>query len=1663
MSFSSNLKKIILKKPILVSSLDNPSVSSGVFVQNNLVGEDILQQLKSAETEFKNFSPRLINWVEPYTISGVVKTLFYTEVNSGLSVGDRVFIINGNYDSNELIKKDKYKKGRDGYKILYIDRCAIVLDIDYNGISPFNEHKQDDFVNVYYIRNKQDFQHANRQITTKNGIFDYKFNPYNNNLIYADQDYFAETGWGETLGLTGSPGFYVKNGTYSWTNITSQFTSGSFSIAISATYSSNRLKVHNYSFTYSIGPAVVEFKEDFVYVWDMAPEPDAIAGTYSTWINDPTYNKAIITRGNFRDGNFKGIWNTGLFGTSNKRINWKGVTSKWNNGTLLNTKWLEGVIDSKFTLPESYVTEFDEYGLPAQKVTGPNNNGKGYNFIISSELLNSSIVNGTIIDTTIGSTPTYSLIENYLLSATTSYDNQIQQASFESCRFLGGYVNNADLKNTRSINTYFNNVKSINSNYRISIMKNSTYLSDDIIKILGYDEFNYNLIPTITGASHKVYKFYISQASYQRLKLRDRFYFKGIKFNNNSSYPLNFFDKRFRVSSWSEYYDDLSPTQSFYKRGIECGAFLSSPSDNSYQYNNSLGGGTVIIATSSNQEYSVDIVFSTNDKLNIPITDLDFNQSSSSTITYPNDTIFIQYFDTPVVYSENLAPAGYYDGRPYYILTNGTTSPYSYLFYTASNNRWEHWQYFDPISGNTFGSDFYRTLSVTTSIPDSSTVSWVVAVDVNQGVINSVPHTQGSLTLPTSLGNTIDISNACILDSDFESGLFETSNWNSGSHMNYNNDVNMTIDSSVGKYYNITVATPSQSLLVTTNYDQFFVESGESCLSPGNIVYLNAVDYDTKGRIDSFTISATGSGYITSNSLTSYGGSGNGLIIDINSTGGGIDSATISYGGLGYQIGDAITINSGNSDAQIIVLSVTGSITRLPDTYKITANISGVLALKEIVTGSYSIIESLLSNGLSYTSNAHNRWGYIYKAKFKKSKIKSGIFRRSYLSESLIENDDYDETDKSFANLEGIRKLLISDSIFSDNSNILSRATYMNSAFVLGSDLQTGGIIFNSIWNGPTFSNGTFKQGRWIDGVFKNGTFYNSRSFNNSPTASYPYFYTERSKNYWTEGLTDNVLCNDRYSWQNGTFLNGDFYKSDWEGGIFKNGKFYFSKFYGGTISGGVIGEDSIQSSDTQVYNATVSFTTVENATFYAIDTSYYQSTPANINWYDGIFNAGVFGSDMLQPTYNSAIWYDGIFNNGQFISNARWKDGTFNGGKFTSGFGWTMSYSPIITDYTWEEGTFNGGEFGNAQTATNSTWFGGVFNGGIFEGRLWNNGIFTGGDFLGSGLTAIGGLSSSNASSFVDSFIANFYGYWRNGYVSNMKDQYATEQAFYTELVSSKSFIPKTPIHKMENMLWVSGTFSHSRVDMKNSVWLNGAFEKGKMTNSSFNPFVKRNGSILPSFNLDDDNCYWENGNFDGGDFYISEFQNGRFIIGTAYGMVFKNGISNYMNAFNVFWENGTWKNGNWYGSYFQYDNLVTDEFTKQILYRGMSWSATNDCHIWNIFKDQTDDDSEITQSTTTLISGNLREELSAGPLLPILSIPSDISLKTNILKIGTSELGLNIYTFNYIGDNDVYQGVIAQDLIETEFEDALIIDDNGKYLVDYSKIDVEFKKINI
>jgi len=87
----------------------------------------------------------------------------------------------------------------------------------------------------------------------------------------------------------------------------------------------------------------------------------------------------------------------------------------------------------------------------------------------------------------------------------------------------------------------------------------------------------------------------------------------------------------------------------------------------------------------------------------------------------------------------------------------------------------------------------------------------------------------------------------------------------------------------------------------------------------------------------------------------------------------------------------------------------------------------------------------------------------------------------------------------------------------------------------------------------------------------------------------------------------------------------------------------------------------------------------------------------------------------------------------------------------------------------------------------------------------------------------------------------------------------------------------------------------------------------------------------------------------------------------------------------------------------------------------------------------------------------------------------PSDKRLKKNITYSHTLPRGLKIYTFEFIDEftegqkqknNEDYfgkwQGVLAQDLIDTEYEDCINLRDDGFFEVNYTKLNLELTKIN-
>lgn len=1364
---------------IITKKLDFSRINLDSSPPSNLV------RLSPTNESSKSASPRLLNWVEPTIISGYTKSTFYTDVDGNFKKGDRVFIINGNYDSDALIDIDKYKRGRDGYKIIDIDRCKITLDIDYTGELPYIEDSIDNFIKIFHVRNQREFDYINSQFISRDSYVN-KFEIYQNNFIYVDSNYIGlGSGIGQNGGVSGS-GFWYRTGT-TWNLITNDLLTNSlfFQSLLSTNFQNNgRIKIINSKFNYS----GKEWRESNIYKFDT---------NLNEWIVDSRYMRPFITKSNFRRGNFKGSWNKGIYGSYDEKIKWMGDESNWLNGVTINTEWVKGVINSNYIPSTSYFAEFDEFGIPVQKVNVTNNRGFGYNYFIDMDISSSIINNGNYIGCNIGSaSATFSAVEGYYQGWNSLMQNIVNMGEFTSCNFESSFLRNSVVKSSKLDNSHIESSKSINSYFNNSVFYRSNYDSDNIIKIRDYDEWSVNIDPYSTSNGYKVYKFYISESDIERIKSLNKFTIKGLKISKDDYYSLNyegilnFFDRAFILDSYRDT-DDVTPsalngtTQTY--RDIICK--VSTSAENTYKLSSYYSGGSYsLAATSSNDKVmpSIDII------LRI-------------------DSIF-----------------GNHD--------------YNMVFPTS---------------------------------PTSSTL------------------------------NNVDISSAYIIDSYYDSGLFEQSNWNSGYLYNYNLDNRI-----LGQF-----------------------ENGQLSISfTGSQIYLQVPDNSTKGIKDNY-----------------------------------------------FNIGDIVYLNGVDYNNGYTVTS-------LPSIYKISdINVGDPLhislELTEFLIGTAtSIISSLTSSGAFLTSPdgltssiiGTNRYNFLHKTSISNSVIKNGIIRRGYINRTKIEYDKFNNSDYRFDDKVRLKDLMIINSLFKNSENIIKSGLIVDS-YVNGSNNNwLNGILWKSIWENGIFNNGVIRDSNWISGTFKNGMFFNSKSS----------FFTNIGKAYYKSGnIQNSSLNNIRNVWENGIFEDGDFYESIWENGIFKNGRFYKSSWVGGTFENGIFGNAKFNSTDNNFYAGTFSNGVVVNSNFYSgltnidpiIAPTSYPSTFNGIHWINGVFQSGIFRNDVSNPTA-SAIWYNGTFNGGDFTNTSIWLNGTFNGGKFTSYYGCTAVISNTQSDYGWRNGIFNGGEFGTKDGLTNSTWWTGEMYGGIFRGKVWNNGILISGEFQGGAtVSCVGGVSASNASIFVDGFSYSYYGLWRDGYVTDVKDKFIRDKEIFTDIIrftDEPKFSERVNRSKaiIKDALWINGTFSHRNGETDNVVWLDGTFDCGKFKNSSFNPYVKRNGSTQSSFNLNDSTCIWKDGSFDGGDFYISIWEKGSFIIGTAYGMLWKNGVTNYMNAFNVCWEDGLWRNGNWYGSSFTFDGYVNDDFTKQILFRLMNdCTGTSSCHIWNVFEDTSEEEVLFTNATAS------------------------------------------------------------------------------------------------
>jgi hypothetical protein len=80
---------------------------------------------------------------------------------------------------------------------------------------------------------------------------------------------------------------------------------------------------------------------------------------------------------------------------------------------------------------------------------------------------------------------------------------------------------------------------------------------------------------------------------------------------------------------------------------------------------------------------------------------------------------------------------------------------------------------------------------------------------------------------------------------------------------------------------------------------------------------------------------------------------------------------------------------------------------------------------------------------------------------------------------------------------------------------------------------------------------------------------------------------------------------------------------------------------------------------------------------------------------------------------------------------------------------------------------------------------------------------------------------------------------------------------------------------------------------------------------------------------------------------------------------------------------------------------------------------------------------------------------------LISVIPTVSDLRLKQGIRQIGFTAHGLPYYSFRYLGQPGVYEGVMAQEVLAV-VPDAVVLGEDGYLRVNYEMLGVPFRRIH-
>ena len=1509
---------------------------------------------RNIEETNESFSSPLVNYVESNEIDGVQWTRFYTRVDTNLEVGDKVFIVNGNYDSYELILNYEYSQGSTGYNILEINTTSITLDIEWTGDLPWEKDPFDDYIKIYSSDNTQRTQYEVQQ--SKYYPFKYIFGyRANNNILFSSSV--------NEFRVADSSNYTTFN---DWIDVTTELLSDSLStLSISGqsiTPNNGKLLIMD-SFTYG----GKDYDKGYVYTFDG-----------NEWVKDVKHRRSFLSKSNFRSGSFNdGDFNDGIFGNIEETTIWNS-NGKWNNGLLFNSVWESGVMNSKsdtINKPNHYTSL--ENGEIKQITDFNNNDGFGYNFAFDSIFSGGTINNINSDNCNSGNyTNPTNLVSRYLTNPNDNFNFGVTlngrwvNSHIENNLIRSGLYEFSVIENSLSTNGRFSDTDikysvisgSMEGMGKINILNSEKlftagqYIEEDPFSPGAYNN-NDNLIIN--------YKFYVSERNYQRIKAGSEILLNDLI--TSSSDILNFFDNNLYLGVDK---DGNLYVADNYGEKREVSVQLNSREQNANK--------RVLTTIGGAPQYPLQ---ETTNPVGLPSLDIfihfpnngDLNNDLTS---YLNGSSFDKNFRQDIT---DVTQATLQLGRFEKSIFNGGNWEASKVNNPDYQIRRDGSG--DYLEGSFSGTDLTLTLDEFTGIfkPNQLEVGDIVYLsNISYDLGGTVLPVDGTYSIAT-YSTTPDLE---VVLQDFGSQSIAGSYSAGGDFISSFIDNNGTYSLSdsqesftsihLEKIQNTEINRGfiKRELLVNDTFtNDDFVQQTELDIRNVNLLKVSEVTLTDVNDIqaNSGLFIRT---FIRDNEWD------NGIIYqsvlkDLNFNNGIIK--------------DSRWLSGTFSDGQFIeskrtIISSTSSLSQVFTNIDIES---------EWYDGTFNdgeFFDSIWTNG-------EFNGGKFYNSIFAAGVWNDGVFGDISFSNQSNKFGDATQTHRSVNTL--------GNSVPVWNDGTFNKGEFgLKSPSTLGTMSVPDPLISNITWNDGIFNDGTILSYSptssviWNDGTFNNGDIigyvqWNDGTFNNGKfRSSWGTGYGTQSSNYaWKDG----IFNGGRFGEPEGIInvsLDGDitYRNPSWFGGRFNDGQFMGKVWNDGTFTGGRFmgNEDSSYSSNEYLETFPNNFEIADIfRTFFEGDLGTWKigdtlfdligpissgiligATPSVIssNPYSISFKPeiGTFGSDtVFNSELNGEIYgltspvieeevESIIFSYKSYLEVPSLLPTTPVSGTISVNIegsdplGNTCSFTEDINIFA---GTFNSVSdidsvlemFPLTPTTPNMEYK--IIVDIEFDNNNWIESYFNIDDI---GFKANQRVKkSSSPDNFVmdysDESTVNFYGMWRNGEVISDNTVAVGESNFtkLSKLESVRRFKGDTnPNIFFENALWIDGKFN-AFGQMDNCVWLSGEFNNGNFLNSAFNPYVPRwdfnlnvdtnTISEFYSFDLDDDSCIWKSGFLDNSEFSISIWENGTFNSGDMFGGLFKNGVSNYMNATNVIWENGLWRNGNWYGA----------DFSKNKLYR--------------------------------------------------------------------------------------------------------------------------------